>query len=173
MIIIERIKELIAHKEMSETAFSKIIGVSQRTLNNYMNGRTPSLEVIDALLSAFPEVSAEWLLRGGGDMLKSSSNFIGSNQGDNNKIEYNNAGNVGVGNTVNVALPESGTQKIIRPDGEVEIMNGNSNCKEFDELKKENQLLKSEISHINNAMGLKDDLIASLKETIELLRHRQ
>lgn len=74
MIIIERIKELIARKEMSETSFAKLIGVSQRTLNNYMNGRTPSLEVLDAILSVFPEVSSEWLLRGEGKMLKSDIN---------------------------------------------------------------------------------------------------
>ncbi|WP_052356396.1 helix-turn-helix domain-containing protein [Bacteroides timonensis] len=170
MIIIERIKELIAQKEMSETSFSKLIGVSQRTLNNYMNGRTPSLEIIDAILSAFPEVSAEWLLRGEGNMLKSNNNLIGSNQGNDNTIEYNNGGNVGVGNTVNVSLPEAGTQKIISPDGKVEINQFNSSVKE---LEHKIEMLETEVSHLNNNIETKDKLIASLERTIELLGHRQ
>lgn len=173
MIIIERIKELIARKEMSETSFAKLIGVSQRTLNNYMNGRTPSLEVLDAILSAFPEVSAEWLLRGEGDMLKNSGTMTGSNQGDGNKIEYKNGGNVGVGNTVNVTLPELGTQKIIKPDGTVELTSIGSNGDASDKLQMENETLKEKISHLMDNMQLKDDLIASLRDTIELLKHRQ
>lgn len=73
MEILERIQKLIKEKcgERGETSFSKIVGIPQVTLNNYVKGRRGvSYEVIEAILSAFPEVSAEWLLRGEGDMLK-------------------------------------------------------------------------------------------------------
>lgn len=79
MEILERIQELIKVKcgERGETSFSKIVGIPQVTLNNYVKGRRGiSYEVINAILSAFPEVSAEWLLRGEGEMLKSSSTTI-------------------------------------------------------------------------------------------------
>lgn len=88
MIIIDRIKELIAQKEMNETSFAKSIGLSQRTLNNYMNGRSPSYEAIDAILRAFPDVSAEWLLMGEGEMYKSEYDEPGLNLTDSNSLKY-------------------------------------------------------------------------------------
>lgn len=67
MDTIERLNELIEAKcgERGATAFSKLIGIHQVTLNNYILGkRKLSLEVIEAVLNTFPDVSAEWLLRG-------------------------------------------------------------------------------------------------------------
>lgn len=74
MEIINRIQELVDAKTESNSkrSFASIIGVPERTFSTYLKtGRTPSLEVIDAILSAFPDVSAEWLLRGEGKMYKS------------------------------------------------------------------------------------------------------
>lgn len=67
MDTIKRLNELIEAKcgERGESAFSKLIGIHQVTLNNYILGkRKLSLEVVEAVLKAFPDVSAEWLLRG-------------------------------------------------------------------------------------------------------------
>lgn len=67
MDTIKRLNELIEAKcgERGESAFSKLIGIHQVTLNNYILGkRKLSLEVIEAILKTFPDVSAEWLLRG-------------------------------------------------------------------------------------------------------------
>lgn len=64
MDTIKRLNELIEAKcgTRGETAFSKLIGIHQVTLNNYILGkRKLSLEVIEAILKAFPDVSAEWL----------------------------------------------------------------------------------------------------------------
>lgn len=45
------------------------IGMGQTTVNNYMNGsRKPSLEFICAILDTHLYLSAEWLLRGKGEM---------------------------------------------------------------------------------------------------------
>lgn len=71
MKVINRIKEIIVEKygERGENLFSKEIGIPQVSLNNYTSGRRKvSFEVIDAILRTFPEVSAEWLLRGQGSM---------------------------------------------------------------------------------------------------------
>lgn len=67
MDTIKRLNELIEAKcgERGASAFSKLIGIHQVTLNNYLLGkRKLSLEVIEAILKTFPDVSAEWLLRG-------------------------------------------------------------------------------------------------------------
>lgn len=69
MEIVQRILDLVNEKAKSIRDFALLIGVPERTISTYLKtGRTPSLEAIDAILRTFPEVSAEWLLRGEGSM---------------------------------------------------------------------------------------------------------
>ena len=50
---------------------SRRMVVDSGTMGNILRGeRGPSVEVIQKFLAAFPEVSAEWLMRGVGNMLK-------------------------------------------------------------------------------------------------------
>lgn len=69
MEILQRIKELIEAKECSVNSFAKKIGIGQTTLNTYLKlDRYPAYETLHAILHTFPDVSAEWLMRGEGDM---------------------------------------------------------------------------------------------------------
>ena len=72
--VLERFKSIIAANSKSPTDFCKIIGVAQTTLSNQLQStRGISVDVILLTLSAFPEVSAEWLLRGKGEMILSDN----------------------------------------------------------------------------------------------------
>lgn len=73
--VIARIKAVVECVARGNTSlFARDISISQVTLNNYMLGkRKPSLEVCTKILSAFPDISAEWLLRGEGSMYKSEA----------------------------------------------------------------------------------------------------
>ena len=93
MDTIKRLNELIEAKcgERGATAFSKLIGIHQVTLNNYILGkRKLSLEVIEAVLNTFPDVSAEWLLRGE-DVKAIESNREGDSVKTLPRIPYNAA----------------------------------------------------------------------------------
>ena len=69
MEILQRIKSLIELKGYNVNSFSKKIGIAQVTLNNYFRlNRLPAYETLHAILHTFPDVSAEWLMRGEGDM---------------------------------------------------------------------------------------------------------
>ena len=68
MKIVERLRLLIEDKGYNPKTFAEKIGMAQRTINNYVNGRFPSYEAIHAILQTFPDVSAEWLMRGEGPM---------------------------------------------------------------------------------------------------------
>lgn len=71
--LVERFKELINIKSTSILDFSKQIGVAQTTLNSQLySTRGVSINVIMLTLDVFPDISAEWLLRGVGDMYKHS-----------------------------------------------------------------------------------------------------
>lgn len=70
----QKIKSFLVEKQLSITAFAKMIGMQQVTCNRQLKGeQAVSLTLIQGFLSAFPEVSAEWLLRGEGEREKSSS----------------------------------------------------------------------------------------------------
>lgn len=70
----ERFKELISTKSASVLDFSRLIGVAQTTLNSQLSSaKGISTSVILLTLDAFPDVSAEWLLRGKEEMIVASS----------------------------------------------------------------------------------------------------
>ena len=72
--MLERLKEVIAAKSGSILDFSNKIGVPQTTLNNQIKSpRGISVSVILLTLHTFPDISAEWLLRGKGEMILSDN----------------------------------------------------------------------------------------------------
>lgn len=72
--IIDRIKIIIAYYNISVRAFAIKCGIKQNTLNNQLVGlREISLSTINAILISNQEISAEWLLRGKGEMILSES----------------------------------------------------------------------------------------------------
>ena len=74
------------------------------------------------------------------------------------------------GNSVYLTLPNSGRQKIIYPNGKVELYNSSSSdCSTLEE-DSEKRLLEAEVAHLKDSIKVKDDLILCLKETIELLK---
>lgn len=69
-----RINLLIQDSCKSERAYADAINVVQVTLNRQLSGkRSVSLDTIDAVLRYHTDLSAEWLLRGEGDMYKKTT----------------------------------------------------------------------------------------------------
>lgn len=67
--IYQRVKLVLENKSISVNALSKQINVAQATLNPQLRGdRTLAANIVEKILSAFPDVSAEWLMRGVGTM---------------------------------------------------------------------------------------------------------
>ena len=88
--MIERIKELVSVKSagMSEKLFAGKIGMKQQTLNNYIRGVNKlSVSFISSLLESFPDISAEWLMRGEGNMFIADN--LPSFRGDETESEEN------------------------------------------------------------------------------------
>jgi len=69
--VYERVEMLIREKGMSRTKFADAIGVGQTTLNQQLNKQSLSLTTLLAILRAYPELSAEWLMRGAESMTAS------------------------------------------------------------------------------------------------------
>lgn len=108
-IVLQRIKSIMAAKSKSETEFAKLSGVSQATLNNYTRlNRMPSLEVIIKILAAFPDISAEWLLRGTGTMYHQPTADVTINGPQSIK------GNNNITNSRHIQVPSSQNDDIIQ-----------------------------------------------------------
>lgn len=79
--IIQRIKEIIENKSLSESQFSKLISANQKTINQQLKGeRGIIIDTILSILSSFEHISSEWLLRGKGNMFKSIDKFISTEE---------------------------------------------------------------------------------------------
>lgn len=81
--MIERIKKIINHYGLSDRAFAIKCGIKQNTFSNQINGvREISLQTINSILITFENISAEWLLRGNGEMLLTSEQPTDSSESD-------------------------------------------------------------------------------------------
>lgn len=70
----QRIRELINSLGVNDNQFAKTIGVTQSVIASMFSRNTePSSKVLIAILNAYANLSAEWLMRGEGDMLKVQS----------------------------------------------------------------------------------------------------
>lgn len=73
-LVLQRIIRLSKEKSNSENQFAKLIGANQRTINQQLKKeRSLSLDTVLSVLSSFEDISAEWLLRGEGEMYKTVS----------------------------------------------------------------------------------------------------
>lgn len=69
-----RIREFINYLDITDSAFAKKIGVTQSVIASmFLRGTEPSAKVISSVLAVFDDISAEWLLRGKGEMLISAN----------------------------------------------------------------------------------------------------
>lgn len=88
LTINERINALYKNSgERSIRSFAIKVGIAPTTLNECIKGSEPRFSLLNALLNGIPSISAEWLLRGEGEMIKGTSSlntkdFIGTQTPD-------------------------------------------------------------------------------------------
>ena len=67
-----RIRDIILSAGITDSAFAKRIGVTQSVIASmFQRGTEPSAKVLTSILLTYEDISAEWLLRGKGQMLLS------------------------------------------------------------------------------------------------------
>lgn len=81
--VLQRVIDICSAKFASESQFAKAVGINQKTINQqFRRERSISVDTILAVLSSFEDISAEWLMRGTGDMelpeASASAGVIGS-----------------------------------------------------------------------------------------------
>lgn len=176
--MIERIEEFIKSQGISVRAFEQAISASDGMIRRAINNKTNiQSKWLSNIAESFPQLSLNWLITGQGEMLLSLQKPSINTNGNSIIGNVGSSINTGMGShMVNITMPESGTQKVIKPSGEVEIQRTDPAIKDDErlaELNKEIELMKQRVALMEDNMKMKDELIATLKETIELLRNRR
>jgi len=89
----QKIKELKEYKNLNFSTFGEQIGVTGVAVSDIIKGKSkPNFKFLQGVLKSFPEISAEWLLRDEGEMLR---NIYQINDTDNmyvreRRATYNN-----------------------------------------------------------------------------------
>lgn len=60
----QRVRQLIDKENTSVTSYAKSIGMAQATLNQQLVKHNLQANTLLAILKTYPDVSAEWLMRG-------------------------------------------------------------------------------------------------------------
>lgn len=72
--MIDRIRQIIKYYKLSNHAFAKQCRITPNTLQRQVSGiRNISLNTISSILNKYNDISAEWLLRGEGEMLRKNN----------------------------------------------------------------------------------------------------
>jgi len=80
--MINRISKIIKEKNLSSARFADEIGVQRSSISHVLSGRNkPSLEFIQKILKAYPDIDTNWLLSGKGNIFSGSIN-------NENKIDF-------------------------------------------------------------------------------------
>ena len=68
--MVERIRTLLESRQLTPTQFADLIGVARPIISHILSGRNkPSLDVVQRILAAMPDLSMAWLLNGAEPML--------------------------------------------------------------------------------------------------------
>lgn len=72
--MVERIRQILQTRQLSPTQFADALGLARPIISHVLSGRNkPSLEVVQKIIAAFPELSLPWLLSGQEPMLAAAS----------------------------------------------------------------------------------------------------
>ena len=73
----DRIAKILSYYNLTSSAFADKIGVQRSGISHILSGRNkPSYDFLVSLLDKFPEINANWLLMGEGDMLETNDTAI-------------------------------------------------------------------------------------------------
>ena len=153
-------EEIISYLKLNPKQFAESLGFDRpQAIYDVLNPSKKvgiSKNMAEKINSKYPYINKAYLLTGEGNMI------IKENKGN---VAQENSGVMNY-----LTMPESGTQKIIKPTGEVEIQrldpSDKSNSGELDRLQQRIQDLERIISEKDATIKSKDDLICVLKDML-------
>lgn len=153
----ERISDIISHFCKSKADFARNMGESPQTISNWVS-RGAGKNVLNKILSKFPDVNATWLITGEGEMIRSDYK-----QGSVHQTEVES-------NTISEEQPSSDYEQSDKSsDLRLKIISAyeemlKSKDAEIDRMQKE---LASKNDEIRIELAMRNDEINKLKSLIK------
>ena len=86
MDIIDRIKQYLNHKGISDYRFEKTLSLSKGYINKAKN---PTADILMKMCGIYTDISTEWLLRGEGEMLREKREDLGLHRAESASTDEN------------------------------------------------------------------------------------
>jgi transcriptional regulator with XRE-family HTH domain len=91
----ERIIQFLRDMNLTSTKFADEIGVQRSSISHILSGRNkPSFDFIEKMLVAYPEIDAQWLITGKGNMLSNQPSLFNQNNVPNQNILSSGESNI-------------------------------------------------------------------------------
>lgn len=134
--VIQRVKDVIASKELSPRSFAERINFNYSTLNNYLTGRRTNINVdlVKSIVSSYDDINPDWLLTGSGEMYLSDTLSTTENKDARLVPLLPVAAQGGTLNDFVVSVKASECEKIISPIRDVDYamsISGDSMAPEY------------------------------------------
>ncbi len=69
MDIRDRLTQILSLKQMSSSSFADFLEIQRSNMSHYLSGRNkPGVDILQRILDKFPDINADWLLMGRGEM---------------------------------------------------------------------------------------------------------
>lgn len=82
----DRIIQFLKEKNLTSTKFADEIGVQRSSISHILSGRNkPSFDFIEKMLKAYPDIDAQWLITGKGNMLSNQPSLFNQSNQNNEK----------------------------------------------------------------------------------------
>lgn len=144
-----RFDKYMKYRDLNDNQVTVECKLSQGLLSQARTGKSDlGNSTINKILSIYQDLNRVWLLTGEGEMLNPTYS--------NNRVTMNgneNVSNIG-GQHISISLPEEGSQKIIKPDGTVEVHSMDKNIEKSNNTDKFIELLKKKDEQIDRLITL-------------------
>lgn len=69
MDIRDRLTQILTHKQMTASSFADFLEIQRSNMSHYLSGRNkPSIDILQKILNKFPDINADWLIMGRGEI---------------------------------------------------------------------------------------------------------
>ncbi len=83
----DRIIQFLKENNLTSTKFADVIGVQRSSISHILSGRNkPSYDFIEKMLLSYPEIDAQWLITGKGNMLLNQPSLFKSEAESSEKV---------------------------------------------------------------------------------------
>lgn len=164
----EQLKQALSMARLTQSEIAGILGVRQSVISKVINnGFGYKLAQKWEKIFGF---SRDWLLTGEGEMFTSENPKLFEYKGQQNaRIVFQNEGSAANVVQGNADMRTYRAEKIIKENGDVELYSSAQDSISYPEVQIAS--LNQRIADLEKVIAVKDELISSLKETINLLKN--